>query len=100
MLTTILLSVLGLTLIAAIVVEAIIIRGFLNSEKSEGGHRCLSGREIELIRRKLSTVGMQAIVIDDVFNLIKTIRDTHIGLYVDSDPYFPADPYGDINSKV
>lgn len=81
------------------VVEFYIIRGFLRQKQSSGEHRHLTGREIEEIRRKLSTVGMQDISIDDVFNLIMTIRDTHLGTYVDDDPYVPADPYDDIDAR-
>ncbi len=81
------------------VLEFIIIRGFLRTEDSEGTHNHLTGREIEEIRRKLSTIGLQAITVDEVFNLIMTIRDTHLGTYVDNDPYIPADPYDDVDAR-
>ncbi len=83
-------------LLAVVVVEFFIIRGFLRGEKSSGKHEALTGREVELLRRKLASVGLRAITHDDVYNLIKTIRDTHLGKYVDKDPYIPADPYEDI----
>jgi hypothetical protein len=43
---------------------------------------------------------MQIITPMDVLCLIKTIRDTNLGIWVDSDPYSPADPYEDIDRKV
>ena len=78
------------------VVEFIIIRGFLRTEKSINTNKHLTGREIEEVRRKLSTVGLNGISKWDILNLIKTIRDTHLGTYVDEDPYVPADPYEDV----
>ena len=86
-------------LLLVAVVEFFIIKGFMSHSKAPRQHRHLTGREIEEIRRKLSSVGMQAITIDDVFNLIMTIRDTHLGTYVDGDPYIPADPYEDIDAR-
>lgn len=94
--TTIFISAL---LFAVIVVQFGIIRGFLRSEKSKGVHKCLTGREIEQIRRKLSVVGFNSVTPDDVYGLIKTIRDTHLGIYVDDDPYIPEDPYSDIGGE-
>ena len=81
------------------VIQFIMLRGSLKVETPTGEIKNLTGREVEIIRRKLSTIGIQTITIDDVFNLIKTIRDTHLGIYVDDDPYVPADPYEDIDSK-
>jgi hypothetical protein len=83
-------------LFVVVVVQFGIIRGFLRSEKSKGIHKCLTGREVEQVRRKLSVVGFNAVTPDDVYGLIKTIRDTHLGTYVDDDPYVPDDPYDDI----
>lgn len=79
------------------IVQFIMLRGALKIEKLSGEIIHLTGREIETIRRKLSTIGMQAITIGDVFSLIMTIRETHLGNYVDDDPYIPADPYEDID---
>lgn len=78
------------------IVQFGIIRGFMRAERSTEGQRHLTGREVEVIRRKLATVGMSAITAVDVYNLIMTIRDTHLGTYVDEDPYVPADPYEDV----
>jgi len=86
-------------LLVVAVLEFGIIRGFMRTERSSGGHRHLTGREIEEIRRKLSTVGLAAVSEDDVSNLIMTIRDTHLGTYVDNDPYIPADPYDDVDQR-
>lgn len=82
------------------VLEFIIIRGFIKTNAGSGVHKHLTGREIEEIRRKLSLVGgLNAIAKDDVYNLIMTVRDTHLGTYVDEDPYIPADPYEDIEEE-
>jgi hypothetical protein len=87
-------------LILGLVVCVGIIRGFLRTEKPNGNIRPLTGREIEVLRRRLSAIGIQAITATDVFCLVKTIRDTNLGVWIDSDPYYPADPYEDIDRKV
>ena len=94
----------GLTIILGIgtviaIFEFFVIRGCLRVNKSSTEQKCLTGREIEEMRRKLASVGLQSITIGDVFNLIKTIRDTNLGKYTDQDPYIPADPYEDVDEK-
>lgn len=74
-----------------------VIRGFLRVEKSNLPIKPLTGWEIEALRRRLASVGMQAITANEVFCLIKTIRDMSLGLWTDPAPYFPADPYEDID---
>ena len=86
-------------LLVIAVVEFYIIRGFVRTEISSGEPGHLTGREIEMMRRKLSSVGLQALTADEVFSLIMTIRDTPLGTYEDTDPYIPADPYGDIDER-
>lgn len=92
--------ILLIILSAALVVCIGIIRGALKIEKSSDKIRPLTGKEIEVMRRKLATVGLQAISKTEVFCLIKTIRDTNLGIWKDPDPYFPADPYEDIDRQV
>jgi len=99
--TSIILGIIVVLLIAALVVCVGIIRGFLRVEKPIAtGVRPLTGYEIEVVRRRLLSIGMQAITPLDVFCLIKTIRDTNLGIWVDQDPYSPADPYEDIDKIV
>ena len=86
-------------LLVTAVVEFYIIRGFIRTETSSVENKHLTGREIEEIRRRVSSVGLQAITVNDVFNLIMTIRDTHLGTYEDTDPYVPADPYEDVDER-
>ena len=95
----IILALLFALLFGVAVVEFFIIKGFVKHSDSPRKHSHLTGREVEEIRRKLSSIGIQAITVDDVFNLIMTIRDTHLGTYVDEDPYIPADPYDDIDAR-
>jgi hypothetical protein len=91
--------VLTLLLVVA-VIEFIIIRGFvMNDGDIEKDVRHLTGREIEELRRKVSLAGMTAVSTETVFSLIMTIKDTHLGTYVDEDPYIPADPYEDIDER-
>lgn len=97
---TITLIILCSILLVLLSMSLIIIRGFIKQDKSDGKHKQLTGKEIEFIRRKLASVGLQAITKDDVYNLIKTLRDSSLGLYKDDDPYFPADPYEDIDLKM
>jgi len=96
--TLILFGILALLLLGN-VVQFIMLRGVLKTEKSSGVTTHLTGREVEVIRRKISTIGLQALTEGDVLSLIKTIRDTHLGTYEDTDPYVPADPYDDIDAR-
>jgi len=98
MITLILGIATGLLLIISIV-EFFIIRGVLKVEPELGEEKYLTGREIEEIRRKVVAVGKQTITVGEILNIIRTIRDTHLGTYIDEDPYFPADPYDDIDGR-
>lgn len=89
-----------LILISLLIICFGIIRGFLRTEQKTGEIKDLSGKEIEFIRRKLVSIGIQSVSKNEVFSLIKTIRDTNLGTWMDNDPYFPADPYEDIDSKI
>ena len=86
-------------LLIVVVVEFFMIKGFVRENSVSSEQRHLTGREIEEIRRQLATVGLQSIDVNDVLNIIMTIRDTHLGTYVDEDPYTPADPYDDIDGR-
>jgi len=85
-------------LVLLVLVEGIIIRGFLKTDKIDSEYKpaALTGREIEAIRRKLESIGMNAISRADVANLIRTFQLIVLGVYEDKDPYVPADPYEDI----
>ncbi len=87
-------------LLAALFVAIFIIRGFLRQERGSAKDiRPLTGKEIEVIRRRLTLIGMNGLTPNDVYCLIKTIRDTNLGLWIDNDPYFPNDPYEDIDER-
>ena len=83
-------------LTVALIGLIILVRGMLNHhrEEVEGSKpRQLSGREIEKIRRGLLDIGSQDLNFNMALSLVKTAQDMNIGVYVDEDPYIPADPY-------
>lgn len=78
----------------------VVLRGALRVDQEERDQieiKPLTGRDIEVIRRKLVNVGLGGVSLNEVLNLVKTIRDIQLGLYEDKDPYLPADPFGDID---
>lgn len=77
-----------------------VLRGALRVDQEDRDQieiKPLTGRDIEVIRRKLVNVGLGGVSLNEVLNLVKTIRDIQLGVYEDKDPYLPADPYGDID---
>ena len=97
----IILTALVVVLVVATIVLSIILRGALRFEDDfEGEISPLTGREIEVIRRKLVSVGVRGITTNEAFSLVKTLRDIQLGMYVDSDPWVPADPYEDIGRDI
>ena len=80
------------------VVLAFILRGMLISAEEDSSVVAtdLSGREVEKIKRRLTTVGVRDISYGDIANLVKTINSIQLGTYEDTDVYIPADSYDDI----
>lgn len=59
----------------------------------------LTGVLVEEIRRKLWLWGKNGVSEYDILDLIYTIRDIQLGIYVDEDPYIPSDPYDGLNEE-
>lgn len=55
--------------------------------------RHLTGREIEIMRRKVLQSGISSVSLQDVMGLITTLNMIQLGNYEDTDPFSPADPY-------
>lgn len=88
-------------LVLVILVQLVIIRGATKTERSSMRDPVfLTGREIELIKRKIESVGMNAISINNVLDMIHTINGIQLGTYTDLDPFLPHDPYEDVDEKV
>lgn len=82
------------------VFQFFVIRGFLRNDRTNTGkHVPLSGKEIEEIRQKLSSLGIQTVTADDIYNLIRTIWELNLGVYQDTDPYLPFDPYDNVGEE-
>ena len=82
------------------ILSAIILRGVFKTEKDTNRKsKPLTGREVEEIRRKLLLTSLNGITKSEVFDLIRTIRDIQLGIYKDTDPYMPADPYSDVDEE-
>lgn len=82
---------------------SLVIIGFMRTEKfikDNYEQKVLSGVEIETIRRKVITAGVNSISNAEIYNLIYTIRQIFYGKYVDKDPYIPADTYDDVAKKI
>lgn len=78
------------------IVLGIMLRGAIRMHNDDlASHKIaqLSGREIEIIRRKAISSGMSSITLHDVLNLVTTLNTIQLGNYEDKDPYVPADPY-------
>ena len=88
-------------LLAIVSVMGVVIRGAIRREVIDGEtFKTLTGREIEQIRIKAITVGMNSITKHEVMNVIHTVRAIQLGTYEDKDPYIPADIYADVEDRV
>lgn len=87
-------------LFTLVILSVIVLRGVFKTEKETNRKsKPLTGREVEEIRRKLLLTGLNGITKSEVFDLIRTIRDIQLGIYKDTDPYIPADPYVDVDEE-
>ena len=97
MLEIIVYSVLGLSLLANFFL-VFTLRGAMRKEPiNDDSIRELSGKEIETLRRKFVRIGVNGLTNEEIFSLFQTIRSVQLGIYVDSDPWLPANPYEDID---
>jgi hypothetical protein len=97
----IVLSLVVVILLGGLVTMGIIIRGAISRESiKDEQYGTLTGRQIEAIRLKLISVGVNAVTKFEVMNVIHTVRAIQLGTYDDIDPYIPADIYSDVDDKV
>jgi len=82
-------------LVMVCVFLGLLVMGCLKEERgnNEGRIRDISGREIEMIRYKLTNIGKVSVTKTEMLNIIRTMRSIQLGVYKDVDPYVPDDPY-------